>query len=166
MITYIKGDLFSHTSTGAKIFLHACNCKGSWGAGVATVFKQLFPSTYPPHKAYCQQSKLNEILGKCQLIESKPADKGFKKLGKCYVACAFTSDGFGREVLPPSEILKYTELALKDLEVQVQTMDIETVDGKPVINLPKINSGLFGVPWEDTEAILEKFDLHFNVYYL
>ena len=31
--------------------------------------------------------------------------------------------------------------------------------------MPKINAGIFGVSWEDTELALQEFDnLHFNVY--
>ncbi|CAH6720847.1 ADP-ribose 1''-phosphate phosphatase [[Candida] jaroonii] len=168
MINYIKADLFSHTGPGVKVFLHACNCKGSWGAGVATAFKKHFPSTYDVHRQYCHQFKSHssDLLGKCQLIKNSPTDKGFVQLGECFVACAFTSDGFGRNVLPPQDILKYTEISLRDLESQLKALDVESYDGKPVVNLPKINSGLFGVPWEDTEEILKRIDLHFNVYYI
>lgn len=167
-VKYVKGDLFHHKAKGTAILLHACNCKGSWGAGVAAGFRQKFPSTYEVHKQYCQQfeSKSEVLLGQCQLIKSSNTDPGTKDIGECFVGCLFTSDNFGTKKLPPDDILRYTEIALNNLVRQLKGLDVEHESGRPIISLPKINAGLFGVPWHQTEKILETIDLNFIVYYL
>lgn len=170
MINYIKGDLFKHVSSSPdkiSILLHACNCKGSWGAGVAYAFKKYYPSTYKVHQSYCKSvAKSSDLLGTCQLIPSSSDDLGHKTTGKVLVACLFNSDGFGANKLPPNDIVKYTDMAMKDLINQLDKIqNLDQIDGKTVINMPKINAGLFAVPWEMTENVLIKYDnLYINVY--
>lgn len=178
MIEYIKGDLFSHqTASRIRILAHACNCKGSWGAGVALAFKQKLPSTYLLHEIYCREHSglPSPLLGTTQLIlsEESVSSLGDTKLPThSMVACLFTSDFAGRGKLPPQEIVHYTRLAIKDLQAQLeQRSDIDQFErgpnGEYVLNMPKINAGLFAVPWKHTESILKEFDSFlFNVYVL
>lgn len=70
------------------------------------------------------------------------------------VGCLFTSKDYGTKVDPPQEIIENTKWAIKDLLTKT-TMKIA---------MPKINSGLFKVPWEETEAVLNKFDRDFYVF--
>lgn len=176
MIRYIKGDLFSHKprNSAISILAHACNCQGSWGAGVAKIFQKKFPSTYDVHTNYCKQHSTrgsqSPLLGTTQLIPSSVSDPGTNGgEDNFYVACLFTSDFAGAKKLEPLDIVHYTDLAMLDISKQLvelsKSKEIETEDGKFVINMPKINAGLFNVPWEATEAVLKKYDrLHINVY--
>lgn len=175
MIKYIRGDLFSHVPSPSKInvLVHACNCKGSWGAGVAAIFAQQYPSCYKSHKQYCGQFKQDssQLLGTSQIIESSETDPGQKALGSLsLVVCLFTSDFFGHKKLGADDIVHYTKLSLQDLQAKLQTypkfQDLDRIDDKVVLNMPKINSGLFGVPWPQTEEVLKQFDFAINVYEL
>lgn len=146
-ISYIKGDLFAGNG---HILAHACNCYGSWGAGVAVGFRTHFPSTYSIHQEYCKQYKTKEerqkyLLGTCQLIP-------IKEKSDSYVACLFTSDGYGGKVDSSSKIVKATKLAMQDLVSQLREKGLQN---EP-IDMPKINAGLFRVPWAETEKVLEE----------
>lgn len=172
MIQYIKGDLFSHKASKnyINILVHACNCKGSWGAGVAAKFATEYPQCYKIHRQYCQQFKQNssQLLGTSQIIESNETEPGHKQLGQSLVVCLFTSDFFGHKKLSSQEIVHYTKLSLQDLLDKLHNYSgwdkLDRVDGQVVLNMPKINSGLFGVPWEQTEDILKRVEFHSNVY--
>lgn len=109
-------------------------------------------------------------MGTCQLIESSPSDPGHQQIGPSLVTCLFTSDFFGRKKLTPQDIVANTRDAMVDLTQQLLQYDegkLETKNGKIVLNMPKINAGLFGVPWEQTETILNQFNqFEINVYVL
>ncbi|KLJ09960.1 hypothetical protein EMPG_14626, partial [Blastomyces silverae] len=53
IITEIEGDLFDAPEGTALI--HACNCQGSWGKGIAQVFREKYPAAYQIFRAHCQQ---------------------------------------------------------------------------------------------------------------
>lgn len=140
-------------------------------------FKQKLASTYPEHVKYCREhgGLPSPLLGTTQLIlseESVPSLEATVSLTHSMVACLFTSDFAGRGKLPPHEILHFTRLALEDLQIQLeQRDDIDRFErgpnGEYVLNIPRINAGLFAVPWKDTESILKEFDFFsFNVYTL
>lgn len=176
MIKYIKGDLFKHIptkSTAISVYAHACNCRGSWGGGIATIFLREFPSTYKIYHDYCKQysNDPSKLLGTTLLIPSSPDDPGNGNGQRnVYVACLFTSDYYGRKKLTPSDIAANTDLSMKDLVSQLQLLsnekEIELGENNlTVVNMPKINAGLFAVPWERTEDVLKAFEhLHINVY--
>lgn len=79
-----------------------------------------------------------------------------------YVACLFTSN-FDNSV---GEIVEYTRQSLGDLAGKLGELgDVEEdKTGRPVVNMPKINSGIFNVPWEETEKALLDADILVNVY--
>ncbi|KAK2801276.1 ADP-ribose 1''-phosphate phosphatase [Onygenales sp. PD_10] len=52
IITELQGDLFSDAPEGA-VLIHACNCQGSWGSGIAEVFKRRYPAAYLIYHAHC-----------------------------------------------------------------------------------------------------------------
>lgn len=81
------------------------------------------------------------------------------------IACLFTSDRTGAYKLPPDQIVHYTDLAMRDLVRQLQE---SSSDQKVTMSLPKINAGLFAVPWEQTEEVLKKYtdDLNIEVFEL
>lgn len=131
MIKYIKGDLFSAPPT--QLLTHACNCQGVWGSGIAKQFRDLYPAEFILYREYCNyhSAYVENILGEALIINN--------------VGCLFTSKNYGHYVDLPDKILKSTQNALEDL-LSKTTMDIA---------MPKINSGLFKIPWEQTAEIIE-----------
>jgi ADP-ribose 1''-phosphate phosphatase len=142
-VTIIKGDLF--TAPKGSIICHAVNCKGVWGAGIAKIFAQKYPEAYKFYNRMCVENG-NNLLGSCLLIETETHTIG----------CLFTSGGYGSEADDEEDILYNTSSAIDDLIFQ-------NYYNRPIY-MCKINSGLFGVEWKLTQAVLEKFDEEFMVY--
>lgn len=131
MIEYIKGDLLASTD---KYLLHACNCKGVWGSGVAKQFKENFPTAFEEYKEACKTAKPGDYL-LCSPGRGKQ------------VICLFTSDGYGEQKDSSLSILRATKQSLEALLAK------ENITSP--ISLPKINSGLFNVKWEATLIVLD-----------
>ena len=136
-IQYIQGDFFSATNC---FLLHACNCQRNWGSGVAAQFARLFPGAYRQHQIISANKP-----GEIQFLPTPAEVDG--------IICLFTSDGYGRYVDSPDTIVKNTEKSLKTLEDFFALRDIGTIK----IASPKINAGLFNVPWEQTAGLIEDF---------
>lgn len=145
MIILVKGDLFSAPKD--SIIIHACNTRGAWGAGIARQFAKRYPEAYKFYNRMCLENGAN-LLGSCLLIDVEDHTIG----------CLFTSSGYGSKVDDEQSILDNTFDAIDDLIFQ-------NVQNKP-LHMCKINSGLFGVDWELTQEVLEKFDEKFTVYEL
>lgn len=164
-IEYIKGDLFT-TSPSSCVLAHSCNCQGRWGSGVAAGFKVHFPDAYKVYHEHCKQYKTEKeqranLLGKTLLIETKreAGISGNVENPVVYIACLFTSCGYGRTVDKPNLIVAATASAIADLRSQLRNKEIELP-----IHIPRINSGLFHVPWEQTAEILQEADCHIIVH--
>lgn len=140
MIKHVSGDLFQCVSAAKKpVLAHSCNCLGVWGGGIALQFRKRYPSAYDRYKSYCL-SQEGEILGSALVIEESD----------CRIACLFTSiDGGG-------DIVGNTALAMESLKGQIGTGE--------VVHMPKINSGIFGVPWPETEEVLKDSGLNIQVH--
>lgn len=191
MIRYTKGDLFQLTKTTLSRPLpiaHACNCLGIWGGGIASVFKTRYFSSYELYHTYCHSFQSpTELLGTSLLLPVSSNDAGFVNglKDQLIVVCLFTSI-IGQET--EKEIAKNTESAMLDLKRKLQNpslienaisrqiienynKQILDADGKPdvfqyTINMPKINAGIFGVPWSLTEKALEKSNMNCQVFEL
>lgn len=124
------------------ILAHACNAKGAWGAGIALEFKKRFPEAYKEYKYLC--AEYPNSTGDSFRIKTKTNS----------ILCLITSKGYYNQLDSKEKILKNTEKALMSYcEI------FENGLGGPsdkVIYSNKFNSGLFRVPWEETEAILQK----------
>lgn len=143
-VTNIKGNLFN--SPKDSIIVHACNTQGVWGSGIAKQFKERYPRVYMEYRKQCVELATN-LLGSCLLLNA----------GDHVIGCLFTSSGFGKDVDSEESILYSTHCALSDL--------IEQNVNKREIHMCRINSGLFGIPWEKTLKELESFtDERFTVY--
>jgi ADP-ribose 1''-phosphate phosphatase len=139
MVIYHYGDLFKLTPPDG-LMAHACSCKGVWGSGIAAQFRDLYPEAYEDYKYVCHTVG-DDLVGSAVFLTN------------CII-CLTTSKDYGINVDSPFEILRNTEKAIEDLA----TYGIEE------IWIPKINSGLFKVPWASTVKILQKFDnINFNV---
>jgi ADP-ribose 1''-phosphate phosphatase len=136
MIEEVKGNLFD--APKGSLIVHACNTQGSWGAGIAAHFARLYPDYYKAYAGQCIRYG-NNLLG-----------TSFVMAGRYHrVGCLFTSTGYGSKALYREDILNATRDSLLDMFTQISE-DEE-------IHLPRINSGLFRVPWPMTKKILEEF---------
>jgi ADP-ribose 1''-phosphate phosphatase len=145
-VTIVKGDLF--TAPKGSIICHACNTYGAWGAGIAKQFANRYPDAYKIYKQFCDDQE-GFALHQCLLIDA----------GDLTIGCLFTSWGYGAYVDKPERVLKATYNSIDCL--------IRQNTGRKPIHMCKINSGLFGVKWELTQEVLEKFpEQKFTVYEL
>jgi len=142
-LIYVMGDLFAAPEN--SILVHACNTVGSWGTGIALAFKEKYPTQFELYKAHCNEHG-QALIGTCLLISGDKHD----------IACLFTSRGYGKRRDSKEEILVATKAAVQDLIKQNAT-------SKP-LHACRFNSGKFGVPWEDTEYILEEMGVPMVVY--
>lgn len=152
MLKYTKGDLFLHVAAQA-VLAHACNPFGLWGGGIAAQFQTRYPSAYEQYARVCREHARDpaSLLGTCLVVRADHV----------YIACLFTSDFHSLR----DEILNYTRQSVLHLARQVAQLPGLEPPHLPVVNMPKINSGIFNVPWEDTERILGDCpSLLFNVY--
>ena len=137
-VIYNRGNLFKAIGR-QTILVHACNCEGVWGSGVAKGFNELLPAAFHRYRAHCLERSREELVGSSLIV---------KHLSQ-HVGCLFTSKGFGGEVDSVDDIVEQTAMALNDFMIKVPPyLDIHS---------PKFNSGLFNVPWHMTEEIL--FDI-------
>ena len=142
-VKLIKGDLFK--APNGSILTHACNAQGVWGSGIAKLFADRFPEARRAYAEHCSRLG-SKVLGTCFIISA----------GDYKIACLFTSENYGKHKDPPALILERTRSAVLDLLRQTTAADR--------IAMCKINAGLFAVPWEDTQCVLDEFDREMFVY--
>ena len=145
------GDIFEAPDN--SILIHACNCEGSWGAGIAAAFKKNYPMAFKLYKAHCDESSAAKLRGTALLIE--PCED--KDSHQHFVGCLFTSGGKGKTKDKPDTILERTGPAMRDLLRQIG--DLPSDLGIAEVRMCKINSGLFKVPWNDSKAALEDIQI-------
>jgi len=145
MLEYRRGNLLQATGPNT-ILVHACNTQGSWGAGIAVEFQKRYPKYYKDYKSKCDKYG-RTLLGMAIQFRGMANDPGQA------IACLFTSAGYGSEKDSEKRILLNTQAAIECL--------LGTLPEDVEIHSPKINSGLFGVPWEKTERIIEQALVHY-----
>ena len=174
------GDIFNAPPN--TLIIHACNCDGSWGAGIAAAFKSLYPKAYAQYANHCDEYS-PELIDSAQLIppvdafeaaasvpEETPddalqfnirAEDQQAKPAKHFIGCLFTSRHYGRRRDSPGRILAATAPAMVDLLRKVNAWNAEAEPGERIgeVRMCKINSGLFAVPWAKTRAVLEEIDV-------
>lgn len=134
LVQYRKGDVFGcGIGTNRTVLAHSCNCRGQWGAGIALAVARAYPRSYEEYRKHCE-SYGDHLLGSYILTSDN-------------ILCLFTSRGYGRQVDNPGLIEKSTYLALQAFMSTYEQVSIA---------MPKINSGLFRVPWHKTESILNQ----------
>lgn len=145
----ISGSLFD--APDGAILVHACNAKGVWGSGIAASFKHMMPKAYIDYSEYCNRvtSSLPNV-GSCFISPLRPCSNG-----RHYrVACLITSNGYGKDVDSPQDILRATDDALNDFISQYKDMEENLIKDTALICSNKFNSGLFHVPWEKTKRLI------------
>ncbi|KAK3638479.1 ADP-ribose 1''-phosphate phosphatase [Elasticomyces elasticus] len=153
IVTEEEGDIFD--APPDTLIIHACNCDGSWGGGIALAFKKHYPGAYEKYAAHCKRSG-DDLVSTAYLIPPQAGDDS-----KHFVGCLFTSRHYGGRKDSPTKILAATKPAMLDLLKQVREFNAKADEGDRVneVRICKINSGLFKVPWTKTRAVLEGIDV-------
>jgi ADP-ribose 1''-phosphate phosphatase len=155
-----KGDLFTAAPENA-VLIHACNCQGAWGGGIAAAFRDRYPNAYKRHQEHCQPhvkaKTTKSLVGTAQFIS--PQDKKSH-----FIGCVFTSNRYGRNKDSPDQILHATESAMEDLISQINEWNKghKQDDRVKALYMCKINSGLFNVDWNDTRRLLENMQVELH----
>lgn len=156
-VTYKNVSLFD--APRDSIIVHACNSQGMWGSGIAKPFKEKYPYAYNDYRNFCSQ--YNDRRGTaCGLgtLSTHHVDENH------WVGWIVTSHNYGPLKDSPDLIKINTTLALKEFCQQVYALHPNYTANEHIINIysNKFNSGLFAVPWEDSELILNTVLRDFN----
>ncbi|MCJ1475523.1 ADP-ribose 1''-phosphate phosphatase [Lambiella insularis] len=165
-ITESVGDIFFAPPN--SVLIHACNCRGAWGSGVAKEFKIRFPKAFEVYNEECNtppsEFHQKSLLGTCLLIPPQdedlatPGDEGY------WIACCFTSVDFGRKVSSELVILESTKKAMADLRKKMKFLEAKGAEFGELWSV-RMNSGKFGIPWARTKRILEQCGVDLKVVY-
>lgn len=154
-----KGDLFDVPQN--TLIAHACNCKASWSAGIASEFKKRYPQAYVQYNQACMKEDI-KLLGKSKIFKSSMSRKYIDDATDdnrvtYYIGCLFTSYNYGKNKDTASKILENTKNSVEDLLLQVDICNRSTEEKDKIkeIRIPRINAGLFSIPWNKTKDILE-----------
>ncbi|KAK3902741.1 hypothetical protein C8A05DRAFT_33551 [Staphylotrichum tortipilum] len=153
-ITHHTGDIFS--APPATLLIHACNTVGSWGGGIALAFRARYPSAYGIYRAHCLRSTPNQLIGTALLIPPPVSAQGKEKALGHYIGCLFTSRRYGKTRDSVEEILAATGPAVRELMGMVARLEREGKGRVGAVRMCKINSGLFAVPWEESQRVVEE----------
>lgn len=172
-LTHHYADLF--TAPPLTLLCHATNAQGTWGAGIAAAFKKNYPSAFKVYAAHCAKWPTSALLGTTFLIP--PQEKSFSKSereAQHWIGCLFTSERKGKGKGSKESILEATGDAVRDLVRRVKDVNEDAASasaaggskggGSPrmaiaSVRMCKINSGLFGVPWEATSEVVEGIEV-------
>lgn len=151
MVIYKKMSLFD--APKGALLAHGCNAQGVWGSGIAVPFKKNFPESFISYNRFCLdllfQNPGKGAVGQALIV---------KENGQ-YAGCLVTSVNYGMKKDPPGQIVAQTFLALDDFFGEYFRMKLQ---GVPIYS-NKFNSGLFNVPWEETEKALKYFTELYNI---
>lgn len=128
---FLKGDLFHYE--GLHALAHGCNCAGAMGKGIAVEFRARFPTMYAEYKKRCAESR----FGLGDVFEWTEAGVTVFNLG--------------------TQRTWKTKADLPAIEAATRAM-IRLAEHKGItrIGLPRIGSGLGGLPWGDVRAALTR----------
>ncbi|CCH62835.1 hypothetical protein TBLA_0I01770 [Henningerozyma blattae CBS 6284] len=183
-IRYVKGNILNKQKYN-RMIIHSCNCDGSWGGGIAYQLALKYPKAEKKYIEICDKYGY-QLLGKSMILSSYSNNNSTERV---LIACLFTSAYGGGNCDIPESILKKTERSLIHLNELIQSngnlkakdsmdsdileflkdIDVDKISLKEYkLEMPKINSGIFGVPWEKTERVLQEFKdtTSFTVYEL
>lgn len=129
-----------------SILVHAVNAQGVWGSGIAAQFKKRYPKAFEHYKKQCKHDGME-------------TESDFTIENNQMIVSLFTSENYGLKVDSPEEILINTTIALNTFTGTLKCNEWEDV---PIYS-NMFNSGLFKVPWKDTEKILKVFVNKYNL---
>ncbi|KAK3371559.1 hypothetical protein B0T24DRAFT_530635 [Lasiosphaeria ovina] len=151
------GDIFDGPAN--SVLIHACNCIGSWGGGIAAAFRLRYPAAFAVYRDHCQRLSPNEKKSKVK-SKSKPKQKQQRKPPPHYIGCLFTSRRVGQNRDSPASILRATKPAMQDLMQQVLAVEAQNHNISE-LRMCQINAGPFNVPWASTRQVI--LALHVDV---
>ncbi|KGO39501.1 Appr-1-p processing [Penicillium expansum] len=181
------GDLFDAPNGAALI--HACNCQGVWGAGIARAFRERYPAAYEIYRNHCliyRDHPVTKMITDLRDEDLQPSLVVYRPLGTAllippqqsdfilhrrrhWIICLFTSEKYGIRVDSEDMIVNSTFAALQDLSRQLQLLSqqaSETSNERPQsLYSSRFCTGLFNVPWERITKLINTVGLHVNVYY-
>lgn len=146
MISYKKMSLFD--APEGAVLVHGCNGQGVWGSGIAKPFKELYPRSFQEYHDFCikalEENDKYGAIGKSKITNRE---------NKRFVGCLITSLNYGPKKDTPDQIIAQTYLALNEFFEEFYDFGFKYT----TIYSNKFNSGMFKVPWEDTEKVLKYF---------
>jgi ADP-ribose 1''-phosphate phosphatase len=166
-LTHHQSDLF--TAPPQTLLCHAPNAQGTWGAGIAAAFKKHYPAAFKIYATHCAKWPTHTLLGTTLLIP--PQNNSFSKAergAQHWIGCLFTSERKGKGKGSRESILEATGDAVRDLVRRVKDVNDDAAGSKgggsnrtaiASVRMCKINSGLFGVPWGATCAVVEGIEV-------
>jgi len=152
-LEYKKMSLFD--APEGSIIVHACNAQGSWNSGIAKEFKERYPRSFQHYEEYCRLNPRHLKVGRGKLLSSTIEHK--HKVG-----ILITSNKYGAEKDPKELIKIQTTLAINQLLETNLAAHGRNPSVKGIIYSNKFNSGLFKVPWKETELILTTVLKHYS----
>jgi O-acetyl-ADP-ribose deacetylase (regulator of RNase III) len=135
-IQFVTGDLFANRFK-AQALAHGCNCQGSMGAGIATGFRDRYPSMYQEYRRRCKAKPREFNLGHAWLWKAGDQPQVYN-LG--------TQEAVWRARASYEAI----EKALTNMRQQADHERIES------IAVPRIGAGYGGLSWKKVKVIIEK----------
>lgn len=148
MITHQNISLFD--APKEAVIVHACNSQGIWGSGIAKPFKEIYPNSFADYNNFClvANRERGTACGRASL-------SSFHESEQHWVGWIVTSHDCGPKKDSPELIKIHTTMALMELCKKIymahSSEDFPTID----VYSNKFNSGLFGVPWGESELILK-----------
>lgn len=150
-----QGSLFD--ASPQAVLVHSCNCKGTWGGGIARAFKARYPGAFAIYYQHCRDTPNSQLLGTALLI---PPQKG--DAGSDWVGCLFTraDPGFPKGLSKrqeEAEVQSTVRLTKQAFEALLREVASRERDGEWLgdVCMPQLNAGLFRVPWRFTAEALE-----------
>ncbi|ROV92603.1 hypothetical protein VMCG_08961 [Cytospora schulzeri] len=156
----------SPDTANKTFFLHATNCLGVWGTGIAKALREQFPDAFEADRQSCREGcppgehpgadELDALVGTCYVIPTNVISKA----APFSIVCLRTSRGYGRQSAGQAGldnkdvVLEQTRWALQDFRAQLEELGKER-QKEFVVWSPQINSGGFHIPWERTEEMIE-----------
>lgn len=135
-IHYVVGDLFANTYR-AQAFAHGVNCKGVMGKGIALEFRLRYPEMYAEYRRRCLSGQLHtgEVFYWVGLNPQQPT-----------VFNLATQDDYRGPVRATLPAIR------SSLFVMLEMADFHNIMS---IAMPRIGSGLGGLPWADVKEAIE-----------
>lgn len=165
-IIYRSGSIFDD-APAETLFVHSCNCKGVWGKAIALEFKQRYPKALETHRSYRLESDPESMIGKSMFIPPSETNVPAGHMRHHHVGCLFVkaAPGKPKDDKEKDSILKATECAMQQLLDGLAEQRRSGASYVHEIRMPKVNSGIFQVEWEDTVQILENLKIPDDVIY-
>jgi len=148
VISYQNISLFD--APAESVIIHACNSQGVWGSGIAKPFKEKYPFSFIDYNSFCINANKSRgsACGRASLSTFHTSEAH-------WVGWIVTSHNYGELKDSPELIKIHTTMALMELCKKIYMAHPK--DEHETINVysNKFNSGLFNVPWQDSELILK-----------